>query len=76
MAKASGQPEHLNICYRCGAAVKWEDKVAIKEYIAERDPKHPNISSNHIERVVGLTNVCKKCYKEYQKMMETFLEGA
>ena len=76
MAKASGQPEHLNICYKCGAKVKWENKVRVSVFAAERDPKHPNISSNHIERVIRYTNLCKKCYEEYQKMMEVFLEGA
>lgn len=74
MAKRSGQPEHLNICMKCKAATKWEDKVRISVFMAERDKRFPNISSNHVERVKGFTNLCKSCYEEYQKVLNEFLE--
>lgn len=74
MAKRSGQPEHLNVCMKCNAEVKWEDKVRISVFVAERDKRYPNISSNHIERVTRFTNLCRSCYEKYENFLNAFLE--
>lgn len=73
MAKKPGQPEHRNICYKCKKAVPWEDKVRITTFVAEPDPRWPNISS-HVERVLEYKNLCMKCYNKYTQVLKQFLE--
>jgi len=62
-----------NLCDKCGVSMSYTRENILRLQRPELGP-HTKISSNHVERVIGLWHLCDNCLVDFNKVTHDLLE--